>query len=69
VIGDDSDQRARWRRDEIAALQRRVDVVPIGERLLEAIALSAVLLADSMSRDGGPARERPLPPGLGSLRS
>lgn len=69
VTRDDDDRHAEWRRDEIAALKRRVQTVPIGQRLLEAIALSAVLLADSMNREGGQTRERPLPPGLGPLRS
>lgn len=69
VIRNDDDRHALWRRGEIAALKCRVHTVPIGERLLEVIALSAVLLADSMNREGGQTRERPLPPGLGHLRS
>lgn len=69
MIRDKDDRHAEWRRDEIAALRRRIQTVPIGERLLEAIALSAVLLADSLNREGGEVRERPLPPGLGPLRS
>ena len=45
--------------------RRRQKNVPIEERLLEAIAWSATLLADSLRR--GELRERPLPTGLGSL--
>ena len=72
MIRDDLEHRTPWRRDELVALRRRLDVVPIEERLLEAIALSAVLLSDSLGRqvrDGVAQAEPPLPIGLGSRRA
>jgi hypothetical protein len=72
VIRDDLEHRTPWRRDELVALRRRLDVVPIGDRLLEVIALSAALLADSLGRQvraGVTPAERPLPIGLGSRRA
>lgn len=56
---------ARWRESSLEDQRRRQKNVPIEERLLEAIAWSATLLADSLRR--GELRERPLPTGLGSL--
>lgn len=54
-----------WRESSLEDQRRRLEEVPIEQRLLEAIAWSAVLLADALRR--GELRERPLPRGLGPL--
>ncbi len=54
-----------WRESSLEDQRRRLEEVPIEERLLEAIAWSAALLADALRR--GELRERPLPRGLGPL--
>ena len=54
-----------WRKASLEDQRRRLETVPIEERLREAIAWSATLLADSLRR--GELRERPLPKGLGPL--
>jgi hypothetical protein len=59
---------AEWRVESLAETRRRLEVVPIEQRLLEAIAWSAALLADDL-RSVKARRERPLPPGLGSRLS
>lgn len=53
-----------WRASSLEDQHRRLASVPIEQRLLEAIAWSAALLADALRR--GERRERPLPTGLGS---
>lgn len=53
-----------WRESSLEDQRRRLENVPIEERLLEAIAWSATLLADALRH--GELRERPLPTGLGS---
>jgi len=60
---------AALREHDLAAQRKRLATVPIEERLLEVIAWSAVVLADERARGRSthPARERPLPPGLGHL--
>ena len=62
------DRRRRlesWRERSLEDQRRRLETVPIEQRLLETIALSAALLADALRR--GELRERPLPTGLGPL--
>jgi hypothetical protein len=54
-----------WRKSSLEDQRRRLENVPIEERLRETIAWSAALLADSLRR--GEVQERPLPIGLGSL--
>jgi len=54
-----------WRESSLEEQRRRLENVPIEERLRETIAWSATLLADALRR--GETRERPLPTGLGSL--
>lgn len=54
-----------WRKGSLEEQRRRLENVPIEERLLETIAWSAVLLADALRR--GELPERPLPRGLGPL--
>jgi hypothetical protein len=64
----DAERRRRLEDAERATLdarRRRLAEVPIEQRLLEAIALSAAVLADALRR-GRTMRDRPLPPGLGS---
>jgi hypothetical protein len=58
-------QFGSWRESALEDQRRRLEKVPIEERLLEAIAWSATLLADALRR--GEMRERPLPKGLGPL--
>jgi hypothetical protein len=55
-------------REALTARRQRLEEVPIGERLLEAIAWSAVLLADDLRR-AGQRPERALPIGLGNRTS
>lgn len=62
---------ADWRSEDLTAQRRRLAIVPMEERLLEAIAWSATLLADDLRRGPASGRrcERTFPTGLGSLRS
>jgi hypothetical protein len=59
---------ARLREEDLAAQRNRLATVPIEQRLLEAIAWSAALLADEIRRGRakGIRRERALPSGLGT---
>ncbi len=57
-----------WHAESLAEMRRRLEEVPMAQRLLETIAWSAVLLADDLRR-GVERPERALPPGLGPRAS
>jgi hypothetical protein len=60
-------QVADWNRLDLETQRARLRDVPIGQRLEEVLAWSAVLLADDLARSHGvPRAQRPLPVGLGS---
>jgi hypothetical protein len=60
-----------WSSQDLDEQRRRLRDVPIGERLREVLAWSALALADQMARSSNaqPYAEPPIPVGLGSRRS